>query len=333
MMNLICFDQQMRRSHSLIWILVFTCYAGLFTSLKAGEVQVSSTFEKDSIITGDQLMYTMQVDFPKEADVVLPLLSDTLSRSVEILESVGMDTLLLDEDRLRYKHVYKVTAFDSGVHVVHPKLYVIYLDSTHTDTLYDMPLKLTVSYMQADSADVIRSLSSLSKPGLTLAEIWPYLVLGVALILLAVLLWLYIRYYKKGKKPAFFEKPKVPAHILALEELDALQQKKLWQNNQYKTYWSGLSGIIRAYFEHRFGFPAMESVRDEIMDSLREYVPDQALQEKTREFLHTADMVKFAREVPLPDQNSRALEFAYDIVRTTMETNEDVESKDEKEST
>ena len=102
-----------------------------------------------------------------------------------------------------------------------------------------------------------------------------------------------------------------------MEKLRNLEEQKVWQQGDIKQYYSELSEIIREYIEGRYQFLALESTTDEIMDKLmRISLPDQ-YKNNLQDLLMTADLVKFAKSHPLPDENKRYLDIANEFVRTT----------------
>jgi hypothetical protein len=151
------------------------------------------------------------------------------------------------------------------------------------------------------------------------------LILGFAAIY-------YFLYYKKGK-PVFQVKEKVkePAHIIAFRELERIRKEKLWLKNQIKEYYTQLTDTFRKYLENRFELPAMEKTSAEILDDLNEtkYLEDD-LVIKLREVLQRADFVKFAKSMPLPDENEKSLKLIWDIVERSkfVETSESDESNE-----
>jgi hypothetical protein len=114
----------------------------------------------------------------------------------------------------------------------------------------------------------------------------------------------------------FKEKPKTELDYYheAIDKLQTLENKKLWQNDQVKEYYLGLSEILREYLEGRFGIQAMESTTDEINDTL---ILQDKLKLKLREVLAQADLAKFAKFKPLGDENIRLMKQAKDFVRHT----------------
>ena len=61
----------------------------------------------------------------------------------------------------------------------------------------------------------------------------------------------------------------------------------------------------------------MEHTTDEIMQRLRFHQIDADLLSKLNQTLILADMVKFAKEQPLPEENDRCLNYAFEFVNST----------------
>jgi hypothetical protein len=175
----------------------------------------------------------------------------------------------------------------------------------------------------------------------TLKEVTPY-ILGI--ILIAAILF-FIFYYIKWKKknvPLFSkpEKPAEPAHIIALRELDRIKNQKLWQQEKIKQYYSEVADTIRNYIENRFDVPAMEQTSAEtlgIFKQRKDLVGDASV-DQLQHILSLADLVKFAKYTPLPDDNNLTLMNAYFFVNQTKKEElkapekPAVEEKENKES-
>ena len=113
--------------------------------------------------------------------------------------------------------------------------------------------------------------------------------------------------------------PKIPPHEIALEKLKKLEEEKLWQKGEVKLFHSNTTEIIREYIEQRFSIPALESTTDEILDNFKKVDLNGELKNILREMLVLADLVKFAKAKPLPDENEKTLQWAYQFVRETIE--------------
>jgi len=153
----------------------------------------------------------------------------------------------------------------------------------------------------------------------------PMALLTILLIMLAILLlillalYLYRRNQKKKRKRVERKRVYViPPHVKALTELHALEDKKLWQQGFIKEYHSGITEIIRRYFEDRFKILALESSTTEIMDQLTRVVLPENIYRTVSDFLNNADLVKFAKYKPLPSVNEEMMKQAVDIVENTV---------------
>ncbi|MBE9481570.1 MAG: hypothetical protein IMY69_07740, partial [Bacteroidetes bacterium] len=115
-------------------------------------------------------------------------------------------------------------------------------------------------------------------------------------------------------------KPKIPPHVIALDALEKLRINKLWQSGKIKEYHTEITDIIRVYIHERFGIDAMEMTTDEILASFNKKNDevDDGLKNKLKQTLMLADLVKFAKEKPLPLENDKSLNNSIDFVKETI---------------
>jgi hypothetical protein len=92
---------------------------------------------------------------------------------------------------------------------------------------------------------------------------------------------------------------------------------------------SAISEIIREYIEKRYQVHALENTTDEIMQSLRFHSIEPNLLAKLNQVLVLSDLVKFAKEKPLANENEMSLMNAVEFVKETKEIIE--ETKDNAE--
>ena len=163
-------------------------------------------------------------------------------------------------------------------------------------------------------------------------EILPFLLGAILLTIIVIFAVKYFSGRKSEETGAIPEKPKEPAHIIAFRELDQLKQKKLWQDGKVKLYYSELTRIIREYIERRFDISAMEETSEEILAEFKNQKLDKSLYfELLRQLLVKADLVKFAKDEPLPDENESYFKHAYSFVEHSKENqqlNEEVNEND-----
>jgi hypothetical protein len=114
-----------------------------------------------------------------------------------------------------------------------------------------------------------------------------------------------------------------------LEELRKTEEQKLWQQGFYKQYQSAVADTIRMYIENRFMISALEMPSDETLNHFKRSLITPEVFEKLRHVLQFADMVKFAKAIPVGSENEHAMQEAIDFVMLTKPiTKEDFASPD-----
>jgi hypothetical protein len=134
----------------------------------------------------------------------------------------------------------------------------------------------------------------------------------------------FIFYYisrRKRNLPVFVlpSKPKEPAHVVALRNLDRIRDEKLWQKDKIKEYYSQVTDVLRTYIEERFAIPAMEYTTEETLTAFtsRGSLVGQKSMSNLSQILALADLVKFAKYLPLPDDHNLTLVNACFFVNDT----------------
>ena len=251
---------------------------------------------------------------------MFPSVPDSFSSKLEVVERSKIDTSTLD-DKKREKLSQRlfITSFDSGMHQI-PPFYFKLKNGKILDSVATRALAFQVHGMKIDTAKGPTDIKLPYSAPITLKEVTPY-ILGI--ILIAAILF-FIFYYIKWKKknvPLFVkpEKPADPAHIIALRELDRIKDQKLWQHEKIKQYYSEVADTIRAYIENRFDVPAMEFTSAETIGTFRsnKNMVDENSLNQLQHILSLADLVKFAKYNPLPDDNNLTLMNAYFFVNQT----------------
>ena len=298
-------------------LLVLVVLASI-KSVYAQEIKVNAKLDTNLILIGDQLKFKIEVEQNRNVYTEFPVFNDTIVSSIEIVERSEIDTTFLSDKIIHLEQEYTVTSFDSGFHVI-PALPFPFVKNSIKDTIFTRPVLLQVYTFQIDSVTGITDIKPPINTPITFEEVAPYL--GYSLIIILIILaiiWLIIKLSKKKAIPIIRQKPKEPAHKIALRELDKLEEEKLWQQSKFKEYHSKLTDILRRYIEDRFDINAMEQTSNEVLDAIRHAnILSAENFEKLSQMLSIADYVKFAKLKPLPDENERSLKHAYDFVLST----------------
>lgn len=305
------------RINQYILFFILLIIAG---TTRAQQIKATARIDSTNILLGDQIEYFLEIEYPKNATVEFPQISDSLQSLIEVLGKSKIDTIDLENKEFQKQiRSYTITCFDSGSYRIAPKWFKINVNGL-TDSVPTNGVSLFVHSMAIDTTRGLTDIKMPYSAPLTLKEVTPY-ILGVILIAAIIFLILYSIKRRKKNKPFFAlpAKPKEPAHIIALRELDRIKNEKIWQKDKTKEYYSEVTDVLRTYIEDRFDMRAMEQTTDEILDGFR-YRKD-LLSEKTftnlSQILTVADLVKFAKYKPLPDDDNLTLVNSYFFVNET----------------
>ncbi len=300
----------------------------LYLSGTGATAQVTATLRADSnkILIGDPLKIRLSVSHPATIKVPFPAVADTLG-NLETISVAKVDTAA-DGDKTVLSQVYTVSAYDSGEYHAGPVKIYFANSNGELDSALSNDIIVTVNTLDVDTAKPFKAIKAPLEVPYTWQEFIYYIIAGLLLIIaivVAILLW---KKYKK-KKPVVVErpKPKDPAHIWARRELKKLEEEKLWQKNETKLYYSRLTDILRYYLEFHYGWYAMESTTEEIEEEMGNYKLKEKAKENLLAILRAADLVKFAKMIPLPDANMKAMENAYKFIDFTEPAENRVEKK------
>lgn len=286
----------------------------LCTNLTAQQVQFTVTADRDSILIGDHINLILKAELDKSLNFIFPAPDDTFN-NFEIVERAGIDTTI-SANTVSLQQYIVITSFDSGQHVIPPFQFLYTAkNDTAARSVFSEAIRidvLTVPFLEEE----IRDIKAPVKVPLTFAEILPYLLGLIPLLLLG---WALYFWYKNKGKMKLREEPlkRIPPYEEALERLHRMEQEKLWQKGEIKKYHSAITDILRYYLERRFHFNAMEQTTDEILVSLNKYEEALGSEFILKQILTTADLVKFAKFQPLPDENSLSLKNAYEFIEMT----------------
>ena len=326
----------MSRTNKAIKYLLLSIVLLITVSATNGQdIKIKAAIERDTIWLGDQIRLLLVAEQPLGAKIDFPRAVDSIAGKIEVLKRSYIDTSKIDAGHLQLKQTLMVTCFDSGAHVI-PPFYFHVINNISKDSIKTNDLVLFVKYPNVDLKKGIADIKKPFEAPVTFKEIAPW-ILGAILLGAIIFLIIYMISRKRRNMPLFqrAEKPKLPAHIIALQELDKLKGEQLWQHDKVKEYYTSLTDILRVYIEERFDVPAMEQTTFEILTDFKEKksLLDADSYKGLKDILELADLVKFAKLTPLPDDNHISLNTAYQFVQhTKIEVIAEPEKKEEPKS-
>ena len=280
----------------------------LSAQMVVGEMEKTTIEEHEEVLLQIKILGAANVE--KQVVVMDPFEE---AEGIEVIEEYDWDTLDVNGDVVLQKNI-KLTSRDSGFYWV-PPLAISFVESGRRTSKSTNKIPLTVNPFPIDSPQP-RDIKGIKKEPLKLEDFIPlFIVLGIA-IFLGLGAYFYWKHRKKAEvvvaPPAV-----IPPHEIALEKLHKLEEQKLWQQGEIKTFQSELTFIVREYLENRFDIQALESTTEEIVFDLKAKDINDQHKEQLTSMFRMADMVKFAKAKPPADVHSRLLEEAEAFVRNT----------------
>lgn len=284
-----------------------------------GQNQVAATIDTNQIRIGEQFNLKLIAGTAKGNRVLFPSIPDTL-KGLEVVSRTSIDTAVSEDGKqLTLSQQLTITAFDSGFYVVEPFTFLI-TSNGKTDSLSTEAQLITVKTIPVDTTKAIKAIKPVMEPPFDWRELLPWLYLLLALSIVGGGLYYYIQ--KRRNRPVVPLIPKVPerpAHEIALEALEQLEREKLWQQGAFKEYHIRLSDTVRTYIENRFRVAALESTTDETLTGLRRHSIESQLLRQLESIFRLADMVKFAKAIPIVTENEQSMADARTFIISTAE--------------
>jgi len=267
----------------------------LSTTVLAQQKRVITSVDSTKVKLGAQINLTLKTTVDTLSKVVFP--EANLFGAMEVLESYPTDTI---KENFKYQLIkkYGLTQWDSGSYTI-PRLQVLINDKPHFSDSIRVEIAPvlvdTLKQKMYDIKDVIAVEDSFS-------YWWLYILGLIAIIGIAYLVY---KWLQKRKK----EKSEEPIYASPIEKATALlknlENQKLVERGEVKTYYSELTNIARTYIEESIEIPAMESTTDELITSFKIAIFKKKLTLSPEaiidleKVLKQADLVKFAKSKPL----------------------------------
>lgn len=281
-------------------------------------VTVDASIDSLQRFIGEQARIKLEISCGAGQKVVMPQYVDTLVTGVEIIEVAKADTQYLNSrERMLISQVYTVTSFDSASYYIPP--FEVEVDGKKH---MSKSLALMVYPMELDEEN-----PEAFFPPKTIIQMaiewqdWKGIFWKCLLLIPLIVLCIYLAIRYKDNKPIIRKvkvEPKLPPHQLAMQEIERIKIEKSWQKGDPKVYYTELTDVIRVYIHDRFGYNAMEKTSSEIIEYLKSSDDKEAIEDLKQLFL-TADLVKFAKHLPLMNENDMNLVSAIDFINQTKQ--------------
>jgi len=292
-----------------VFIFVFTLHT--FSQEVKSKVSVDST----NYLVGDYINFLVELSAPKNVEFFFPSIKDSLKK-LEFIEQLPLQKKE-ENGKNSFTYHFVLAGFDSG-NVTIPSFQIPY--KTNKDTAFSIlstdSINLVIHTLAVDTTKEAKDI----KEPIVIPFNWLELLLWIIAIAVVVTLlyFIYKKFIKRKDQGEEVIEIQRPPYEIALNSLDDLEAKKLWQSGKVKEYHTEITEIIRTYFEKRFSLPALELTSDETLELLKTKNDSSEIIPLTKDFLQNADMVKFAKFVPLNEVNETMIKQARQIVTVTI---------------
>lgn len=324
----------------LLCTATILCFFCKYTS--AQDISTKAYTDKQQYYIGDFITYNLSVTYGSNIKIFTPDYKDSLYQFEIISTSVPKITKTNGKTTVLYS--VTIAKYDSA-EINISQIPVYFAEGKDTVKVDSLPYKGFLSKegvfksVYANGVHISINGIKTSKEEETLKDIKgpnevppDYLFWIIIIVVCAGLIYtayyFIAKYYKKLKEELLKNKPAViiPPYETALIKLNELEQKQLWQSGFIKEYHTEITGIIRSYFEEQFRLPALELTTSEIINLLSKNEIFIRIKDLTFSFLSNADMVKFAKFVPMDHVNEEMMKQAKEIInatKTVMEKSDD----------
>ena len=267
---------------------------------------VNAEIDTTNIRIGEQ--FNLKISVNEIKNVIIPKLE---LKGLEVVDTAKTDTL---KSSLVKK--YTITGFDSGSFYIPQQQIFVKNQAFLTDSLL-----VNVATIAIDTSKIKKfPIKSIKSEPYVLDDFKGYIWITLVVLLLVGIL-VYLLFFRK-KKETVEEVviPLKPAYEEAIEKLQQLDEKLLWQNNKIKEYYSELTGIVRNYIGRDIEIPTFEQTSNEIIELIEAQNSKKklGLSKETIATIHSllknADLVKFAKSKPLSHEIEDDRKFAELII-------------------
>ena len=291
-------------------------YEELIVAVDSTELRIGEQINIHFQIKGDSLS---QIQFAEQPNFA----------PFELLEDFPLDTLRSQAYYLFTKK-YALIQFDSGTYWIPKQKILINGVGTITDSISIRVNTVVVDTLKQPLFD-IKPLVAVKRGYKKLTQQILITVFGLILLILTVFLILRVQ------KKLIEKRKELPPFDRALLELKALEEERPRLQEEYKSYYSKLTDVVRRYLEEEANITALESTSRELLKKL-ELLKDSGKLDLDGETLRSlkrvlehADLVKFARSAPEFEVATSDRNLVEDVVIKTQEalpepTQEEIEA-------
>jgi hypothetical protein len=276
----------------------FSIFISLLQYQGAYSQQFNTSVDRDKILIGEQLVFTMQLENFNPAVYSFenwPVLPDSFSH-FEVIHKTKPDTLLVNGLQ-SVRQQWAITSFDSGSWTLGPfEVTVINLQSGKKTVKRMEPIVVSVLIPNTSNIKDYNDLKDVADVPLPFN--WQfYAVTGLVALTITFLL---LKLFKRNKSvgEAATVHPPEKALQVVLQALLQMENRSLSDAADMKKFHADMDHCVKVYLESAGGIKAMRINSHELMQQLQVYTPTLEIAKTMQAFFSVNDAVKYARFIP-----------------------------------
>ncbi len=307
----------MRRRIGLILVSILLFASGLQAKeyfYSEDGVSVKIEVDREEITLAETLGLEITVKYPDGVEVELPQVED--SNDYIVIGSEEDRRLDVNEDKLVYSVMYRLEPLTEGLMKI-GGFGFSFVDGNEPVTVETEAIEVkVVKTIDPNDPNVIANASEIEPVAMPPFEAkwWMFGPIFLVLVLIMVLAYL----QKKKSRSIGKLEVVLPAHEIALRQLQELMNENLIAAGKIKLFYERLSNILRNYIEARFDINAPDQTTEEFLNELSvSRTLDDEDKKSLGEFLKQCDLVKFAKHTPEQKDVDDSVGLAVDFIEKT----------------
>jgi hypothetical protein len=303
-----------KRMINAIFVLLTPLF--LFSKVGAQSKIIDAKIDAQQIVLGDQLRYFVSATVDTtQVKLRWASFPDTFN-TLEIVEKGKIDTQR-NGAVVTYKQRLLITGFDSGSFLIPRFQFLSIHKNGRLDSLFSDSFRLMVNTVVVDTSKEFKAIKNIVSIQSSWLDNWPLIVVVLLTIIITAFLVVYVLNKRKNKAKEQVAELAETYHQRSLRLLYELDKKELWQQDKVKDYYTELSEIVRHYIEQRFKTNAMELTTDELLRKAKKHREMAMFRNSLKPLLEAADLAKFAKANPLPEEHIEAMQLALDFIKVS----------------
>lgn len=288
---------------------------GFVFSLNILRAQITVSANADSVnaFIGNRVTVELKLSGDKNNKYIFPQIPDSIDKLIVINRSL-IDTNYIGNS-IHLKQKIYLTSFDSGLVVFPSFTFFSQQKNSMLMPIYSNSVNLTFKSVDISKMKDIQTIKPIYEAKSSKRLIIIISIVAFSIIVIIGLIYLYLS--KKKNKPQIQSEisiPQINPKEFAYNELNLLNNRRLWLISEYKEHFTVLTDTVRRYIEIKYNIPAMESVSYELIDDYETRISNIQAVQLLKDIFAVSDLVKFAKYQPTDKQSIECLSAALKFV-------------------